>query len=133
MHKGAAESGTVAHGLLEHASLALLNLRARSNGFGDPPKLSESVLGVPDALHAIDIVCYCAVKFGLVILGLSKHLVILFGLKCLCNSWRRRADRVLVSEHFRFAIGACLDACFAANCVPPATNQRMKPVVAAMG
>jgi hypothetical protein len=91
LHGGAAASGTVADGLLVHASLALLNLRARSNGFGDPPRLSESVLGVPDALHPIEIVCYCAVKFGFVILGLSKHLVILFWVKCLCNSWRFRA------------------------------------------
>jgi hypothetical protein len=132
LHNGTAASGTVAHGLLVHARLALMNLCMRSNGFGDPPRLSERVLGVPDALHPIEIVCYCAVKFGLVILGLSNDLVILFWVKCPCNSWRCRADKILVSEPVRFAIGARLDACFAADWVPPETNQRMKPVVAAM-
>ena len=46
-----------------------------------PTKAVRKGLGVPDALHPVEIVCYCAVKFGLVILGLSKHLVILFRVK----------------------------------------------------
>ena len=71
LHNGAAASGTVAHGLLVHARLALMNLLARSNGFDDPAKLSDGVLGTSEALRPIEIMCYCAVKFGLVILGPS--------------------------------------------------------------
>ena len=44
-----------------------MNLFARSNGFGDPAKLSDGVLGTSDALRSIEIMCYRAVKFSLVI------------------------------------------------------------------
>jgi len=66
LHSGVT-AGTLAPGLLVHERLALMNLFARSNGFGDPPKLSDEVLGTSDALRSIEIMCYRAVKFSLVI------------------------------------------------------------------
>ena len=71
LHRGVTASGTLAPGLLVHERLALMNLLARSNGFGDPAMLSDGVLGASEALRPIQIMCYCAVKFGLVILGPS--------------------------------------------------------------
>jgi len=50
-----------------------MNLGVRSNGFGDLPGWSEGVLGVSDALHRIEIMCYCAGKLGLVTLGPFIH------------------------------------------------------------
>jgi hypothetical protein len=68
LYRGTATSGTVAHGLQGNPRLASMNLRVRSNGFGDRPTGSRRAFDVSDALHHIEIMCYCAVNFALVIM-----------------------------------------------------------------
>ncbi len=56
---GKSNSRMVAHGLQGYSCIASFNLVAWSNGFGAGPPTEEG------ALHHVEVMCYCAVKFNL--------------------------------------------------------------------
>jgi hypothetical protein len=58
-----AVSGTVAHDLPGDQRLASMNFFVRSNGFGGQLKVSGRVADVPDALHHMEIMWYCAMTY----------------------------------------------------------------------